>query len=88
MQSYNGALFPADVIKSRQQTADELDGPKAVQKDVKPQRRGFLQVARELYTTEGVKGFYRGCLITVARSAPTSAVIFLTYEMLSRNFSI
>ncbi|KAI9324840.1 mitochondrial carrier domain-containing protein [Zopfochytrium polystomum] len=32
----------------------------------------------------GVRGLYRGCGITVARSAPTSAVIFATYETLAR----
>lgn len=70
---FNGSLFPADAIKSRQQT---IDGSLS-----------FTNTAKALYRSEGVKGFYRGCGITVLRSAPTSGVIFATYELLSRNFS-
>ncbi|KAJ3182461.1 hypothetical protein HDU85_002558 [Gaertneriomyces sp. JEL0708] len=70
---YNGALFPADSIKSRQQTTEG--------------NSSFTQVARKLYQAEGIKGFYRGCGMTVLRSAPTSALIFATYELMSRHFS-
>lgn len=72
--SYNAALFPADVIKSRQQSTEV--------------KQGFRQVARDLYRAEGMKGFYRGFGITIARSAPTSAVIFATYEWLNRNLTV
>jgi ornithine carrier protein len=72
--SYNAALFPADVIKSRQQSSDA--------------RESFRKVASDLYRKEGVKGFYRGFGITIARSAPTSAVIFATYEWLNRNLVV
>ncbi|KAI8905339.1 mitochondrial carrier domain-containing protein [Powellomyces hirtus] len=70
--TYNAALFPADTLKSRQQTTD---GGKS-----------FVQVARDLYTAQGWRGFYKGFGITVLRSAPTSAMIFATYELLSRHF--
>ncbi|KAI8851937.1 putative mitochondrial ornithine carrier protein AmcA/Ort1 [Chytridium lagenaria] len=76
--AYNITLFPADVIKSRQQT---LEGTGAL-------RSGFLQITSDLYRAQGIKGFYRGCGITVARSAPTSAVIFATYELLNRHMTI
>jgi mitochondrial ornithine carrier protein len=66
--AYNLVLFPADSIKSRMQTdAGE---------------RSFWQVGGEMWRSGGVKVFYRGCLITVLRSAPASAVIFWTYESL------
>ncbi|KAJ3108435.1 Ubiquitin-protein ligase E3B [Phlyctochytrium planicorne] len=67
--AYNLTLFPADVIKSRQQT---MEGSVLA-------RSGFREIAVDLYKAQGIKGFYRGCGITVARSAPTSAVIFATY---------
>lgn len=73
--SYNAALFPADVIKSRQQTCPN-GGSK------------FMTIARELYLAEGYRGFYRGFGITMARSAPSSGIIFLTYELLSRNLTV
>ncbi|KAJ3121310.1 hypothetical protein HK100_012436 [Physocladia obscura] len=72
---FNFSLFPADVIKSRQQTIEP--GSTA--------NRGFVAIAKEIYATQGIKGFYRGCGITVLRSAPTSGSIFMTYELLKRN---
>jgi ornithine carrier protein len=70
--AYNASLFPVDVIKSHMQTDEQLllsgNG-----------KRSFIQTARDLYSVGGYKAFYRGCGITVARSAPTSAIIFLTY---------
>ncbi|CAO3624499.1 unnamed protein product [Mucor hiemalis] len=76
--AYNFSLFPVDVIKSQMQTDEQLSTSR--------QQRSFVQTAQELYAKGGYKAFYRGCGITVARSAPTSAIIFLTYELLSRHF--
>ncbi|KAJ3294122.1 hypothetical protein HK104_003901 [Borealophlyctis nickersoniae] len=73
--AFNASLFPADVIKSRQQTAE---GGSA----------SFWAVGKQLYKAQGLAGFYRGCGITVARSAPTSAVIFATFELLTRHCKI
>jgi ornithine carrier protein len=70
---YNVSMFPVDVIKSISQTDDELrKGP----------ARSFGQIATSIYREAGIKGFYRGCGITALRSAPTSAIIFLTYVSL------
>jgi len=71
--AYNLVLFPADSIKSRMQTdsISETAGTK-----------GFWHVGREMWRYGGVSIFYRGCLITVLRAAPASAVIFWTYENL------
>ncbi|RUS27124.1 mitochondrial carrier domain-containing protein [Jimgerdemannia flammicorona] len=79
--AYNFLLFPVDVIKSHMQTDEELGARRSAAK------RGFAQVAKEIYQGAGINGFYRGCGITVARSAPTSAIIFMTYELLSRHFA-
>lgn len=70
--AYNASLFPVDVIKSHMQTDEQLLSKGSTQ-------RSFFQTAKELYAGGGYKAFYRGCGITVARSAPTSAIIFLTY---------
>jgi len=72
--AYNAALFPADVVKSRQQTS--------------VRKLRFMDVAKQLYRKEGWRGFYRGFGITICRSAPTSGIIFLTYETLSRNLAV
>jgi len=73
--AYNLVLFPADSIKSRMQT-DSISDLRA--------SRGFWEVGREMWRYGGVQVFYRGCLITVLRAAPSSAVIFWTYENLKK----
>jgi mitochondrial ornithine carrier protein len=73
--SYNAALYPADVVKSRMQSG--LHG-----------KDGFLKVTRDIYRNFGAKFFLRGFGLTVARSAPSSGVIFFTYEYLVRSFGI
>ena len=76
--SYNFMFYPADTIKSRMQTgeAGRLTGGK----------RTFAAVGKGLWREQGLKGMYRGCGITVARSAPSSALIFTVYESLRRYF--
>ncbi|KAG0166859.1 hypothetical protein DFQ28_010149 [Apophysomyces sp. BC1034] len=78
--SYNASFFPVDVIKSQMQTDEELLAA--------TRKRTFLQTTREIYAGAGIRGFYRGCGITVLRSAPTSAIIFMTYELLIRHFGL
>ncbi|CAM0138665.1 mitochondrial ornithine carrier protein [Umbelopsis sp. WA50703] len=74
--AYNFSFFPFDVVKSHMQTEEEMTGIK----------RRFGQVVKSIWQGAGIRGFYQGCGITVARSAPTSAIIFMTYELLSRHF--
>lgn len=76
--SYNVVLFPADSVKSAMQTEEELRG-RGVGPRARPQ---FWKVAKEIYRTRGIKGLYAGCGVTVARSAPSSAMIFVIYETL------
>lgn len=63
--AYNVSFFPVDVIKSRIQTSSEF--------------KNFSEIAREIYKGAGVRGFYRGCGMTAAKSAPANAIIFMTY---------
>lgn len=74
--SYNFMFYPADTIKSRMQTED-LSTSKTGS-----QQRTFWSVGRALWQQQGLKGMYRGCGITVGRSAPSSAFIFSIYEAL------
>lgn len=79
--SYNFLFYPADTIKSRMQTEHVgalLPGQK---------RKTFWSVGRALWNQHGLKGMYRGCGITCARSAPSSALIFSIYEYLKKSFS-
>eukprot|EP01097_Dermamoeba_algensis_P008865 TRINITY_DN6081_c0_g1_i1.p1 TRINITY_DN6081_c0_g1~~TRINITY_DN6081_c0_g1_i1.p1 ORF type:complete len:219 (-),score=68.14 TRINITY_DN6081_c0_g1_i1:271-927(-) len=62
--------FPADVIKSNMQTSLSSGGQST-----------FFSTCQKIYRTQGIKGFYRGCGITVSRAAPSNAVIFGSYEL-------
>lgn len=78
--SYNFLFYPADTIKSRLQTED-ISLRKAGS-----QRLTFWSVGAALWRQQGLKGMYRGCGITCARSAPSSAFIFSVYEGLRQFF--
>ncbi|KAK0306846.1 mitochondrial ornithine carrier protein [Friedmanniomyces endolithicus] len=76
--AYNFLFYPADTIKSKMQTG-ELS--------VSGVRSTFLGTGRELWRAHGLKGLYRGCGITVARSAPSSALIFTIVGNLKEAFA-
>jgi mitochondrial ornithine carrier protein len=75
---YNFIFYPADTIKSRMQTADIRESVGG--------KRTFLAVGKTVWQQHGLKGLYRGCGITVARAAPSSAFIFTIYEALRKTF--
>lgn len=75
--SYNFLFFPADTIKSRMQTSSvHENGPK----------KEFWSEGKAIWRQHGLKGLYRGCGITVARSAPSSAFIFIIFDALKGRF--
>ncbi|RKF73746.1 Amino-acid transporter arg-13 [Golovinomyces cichoracearum] len=74
--SYNLISFPADTIKSRMQTSTSNTKP-----------RSYWQESRAVWQHHGVRGFYRGCGITVMRSAPSSALIFCIFDGMKEHMS-
>lgn len=86
--SYILGFYPADTIKSRMQTekivALSLDTTTAtaaiVRNNGAGRRTTFWASGVSLWRQQGVRGLYRGCGITVARAAPSSAFIFAIYE--------
>jgi ornithine carrier protein len=82
--AFNIALFPADTVKSAMQTEEELR--KATTSGEAFKRSTFLGTFKKMYKAQGVRGLYAGCGITVARSIPSSAIIFLTYDELKKTF--
>ncbi len=79
--AYNVSLFPADSVKSAIQTEEEL----------RPRLPGvprptFLGTFASMYKAQGIRGLYAGLGVTVARSAPSSAMIFLIYDGLNKRF--
>ncbi|KAL7945916.1 mitochondrial carrier [Trichoderma barbatum] len=74
--SYNFLFFPADTIKSRMQTSPV---------GAAQQRRDFWNEGLAIWRHHGLRGLYRGCGITCARAAPSSAFIFIVYDGLKRH---
>ncbi|THH13296.1 hypothetical protein EW146_g6903 [Bondarzewia mesenterica] len=80
--SYNLALFPADTIKSTIQTEAELRPSSASSQG----SRSFWRVGKEMYRAQGIRGLYAGCGVTIARSIPSSAMIFWIYDGLKARY--
>ena len=65
---YWTAFYPADTIKSMQQTRPDLKS------------KGFIDVFTTVFQESGIRGLYRGWGITALRAAPSHAAIFAIYE--------
>lgn len=76
--TYNFSTYPADTIKSRMQTASPSGNVSQT----------FWKEGMALWKQHGMRGMYRGCGITVARSAPSSAFIFILYDAMKRQFHV
>jgi ornithine carrier protein len=83
--AFNLALFPADTVKSAIQTAEELR-PTTGNGSSAPAKQSFARTFMAMYRAQGIRGLYAGCGITVARSIPSSAIIFLIYDELKKWF--
>jgi ornithine carrier protein len=70
--AYNAAFYPADVVKSRMQSGLHPN-------------EGLMEVTKNIYQSYGTRGFFRGFGLTLARSAPSSGIIFLTYVLFLLN---
>ena len=70
--SYNVICFPADSVKSALQTSDEL-GNNTIKKK-------FFATGLDIYRSRGLRGLYAGMGVTIARSAPSSAMIFVSVD--------
>ena len=73
----SGAMGPfsnagIDTIKTRVQRAPNPEGLSGWKR--------FLQVSKELYLQEGIRGFYKGITPRVMRVGPGQAVTFTVYE--------
>ncbi|OJJ53295.1 hypothetical protein ASPSYDRAFT_522716 [Aspergillus sydowii CBS 593.65] len=77
--SYNFLFYPADTVKSRLQTED-------INNTSINKRQTFWGAGKGLWQQQGLRGLYRGCGITCARSAPSSAFIFTVFEGLRSYF--
>lgn len=66
-------MYPVDLIKTRMQTE-----PKRYR------QTGFVQAMQAQYRSTGLRSFYRGFGLVAVFSFPNSALIFVTYEYVTR----
>lgn len=66
--AFNASIFPADTLKSMMQT----------------EKRSLMSSAAKIMRQSGLAGFYRGLGITLVRAVPANAMVFYTFETLSR----
>lgn len=78
-------VFPLDTIRKRLQTQGRMDvsytelaGKQGVQKLLESYNP--FHMARRILITEGVRGLYKGFLVSLIKSAPTSAITMYTFE--------
>ncbi len=45
---------------------------------------GMVKLMKEIYKERGVSGFYAGFKINLVRILPNTAIMFMTYEYLSK----
>lgn len=62
--------FPVDVVKTRQQ-AQELNASK----------KGLIRTFIKIWKNEGPRTLYKGISPALVESIPSSAIIFITYEL-------
>jgi len=62
--------YPMDTLKTMIQNSEE--------------KLTLAGVGRQLYAQKGFWGFYEGWGVTVLRSAPSSAIVFVAYEFMNR----
>lgn len=70
---------PVELTKTRLQIQADMGGP--------AKYKGPLHCFQEIYKTEGMRGVFRGQLITIMREIPAFGTYFASFEMCARAFS-
>lgn len=71
-------VFPLDLVRKRLQ----VQGPtrsRYVHQNI-PEYRGVFSTISMILRTQGVRGLYRGLMVSLVKAAPASAVTMWTYE--------
>ncbi|KKK21165.1 hypothetical protein P175DRAFT_0443933 [Aspergillus ochraceoroseus IBT 24754] len=83
------SVFPLDVIKTRLQASTiepHVEDRPLLQSQRNRRTLNAYQLTREVYTTEGVKAFYRGLGVCSLRAFIVNAAQWATYEWLMKYF--
>lgn len=71
-------VFPLDLVRKRLQ----VQGPtreRYVHRNI-PEYKGVMRTIGLILRTQGVRGLYRGLMVSLVKAAPASAVTMWSYE--------
>lgn len=71
--------FPLDLVRKRIQVQGPTRG-RYVHKNIPEYDRGMVGTMGMILRREGVRGLYRGLMVSLFKAAPSSAVTMWTYE--------
>lgn len=71
-------VFPFDLVRKRMQVQGPTRG-RYIHKNI-PEYTGTVTAIRTILATEGIRGMYRGLLVTLLKHAPSSGVTLWVYE--------
>lgn len=71
-------VVPLDIVSQKMM----IDGQGVDVHKTRERRRGFMAVTKSIYRAEGVRGFYRGYLPSIATYAPSSSIWWGSYGLL------
>ena len=82
------SIFPLDVIKTRVQTQGRVTGPESspllgtgtASEPLEIKRLGAVEVARNVYRSEGISVFFRGLTVCSIRAFIVNAAQWAVYE--------
>jgi solute carrier family 25 folate transporter 32 len=66
--------YPYQVIRSRLQSNNPVYS------------NSLVECVRTTYHNEGLRGFYRGCLVNTIKVIPSACLVFLSYEQIQQFF--
>lgn len=67
-----------------------IDKAKSASKELvvaKGRYTGVIQASRTILIEEGIRGFYKGMMVNLVRTVPSSALTILTYELIMQHLS-
>jgi hypothetical protein len=76
--------LPFDVVKKRYQVSSFDYGVKSSTVFQPKGLGGPIALARHMVTTEGYSALFRGGVPALLKAGPNSAIIFATYDLVSR----
>jgi solute carrier family 25 phosphate transporter 23/24/25/41 len=74
------SVYPLNLVRTRLQASGSSGHPQVY--------TGLWDVVRKTHANEGIRGFYRGLLPTLAKVVPAVSISYVVYEHSKRHFGV